>query len=204
MQLAGITKAYIVLRSGKWDIPAYLGNGGFLGMDLAYLVMSLPYGTPYTLNQAYPFVKDAVVAFGFPDILFEPDDVFVRLLSRLESDASDVLIGLFPADRSFDVDMVEFDDSERVQRIIAKPITTELRYSWAAAVWRPAFTEFLARFVAANTAEAASQPELSVGDVLQRAIQEGLRVSATVVSTQPYIDIGTPEGLQHAAEIVSS
>ena len=27
MRLAGVTRAFIVLREGKWDIPAHLGNG---------------------------------------------------------------------------------------------------------------------------------------------------------------------------------
>src|SRR6266545_7247263 len=39
MQHAGITKAYIILKNGKWDIPAYLQDGSDLGMYLAYLVM---------------------------------------------------------------------------------------------------------------------------------------------------------------------
>ena len=167
MRLGGIRKAYIVLRSGKWDIPAYLGNGSFLDMDLAYLMMSLPYGPPYTLNHGYPFVKDSIVAFGFPDILFRPDDVFVRLLSRLETHPCDVLLGLFPADRPADVDMVDVDEQDRVRRIIVKPMQTELRYSWAAAVWTPVFTEFLSRFVQTHASDAASQPDASVGDVIQ-------------------------------------
>jgi glucose-1-phosphate thymidylyltransferase len=82
MRLAGATKAYIVLRQGKWDIPAYLGDGTMLNMHLAYLMMHLPFGTPYTVDQAYPFVQDALVAFGFPDIIFQPDDAFVQLLAR--------------------------------------------------------------------------------------------------------------------------
>lgn len=32
MKFAGITKAFIILRSGKWDIPAYLGDGFRLGI----------------------------------------------------------------------------------------------------------------------------------------------------------------------------
>jgi len=48
MRLAGITKAYIVLRPGKWDIPAYFGDGLFLNMHLAYLMMRSPLGVPYT------------------------------------------------------------------------------------------------------------------------------------------------------------
>jgi glucose-1-phosphate thymidylyltransferase len=82
MRLAGVTRAYIVLREGKWDIPAYLGDGTMLNMHLAYLMMRLPFGAPYTLDQAYPFVQDALVAFGFPDIIFQPDDAFVQLLAR--------------------------------------------------------------------------------------------------------------------------
>jgi glucose-1-phosphate thymidylyltransferase len=41
MRLAGITNAYIVIREGKWDIPAYFGDGSILDMHLAYrLILS--------------------------------------------------------------------------------------------------------------------------------------------------------------------
>jgi glucose-1-phosphate thymidylyltransferase len=30
MRLANVTKAFIVLRSGKWDIPSYYGSGKLL------------------------------------------------------------------------------------------------------------------------------------------------------------------------------
>ena len=35
-QLAGITQAYLVLRKGKWDIPAYFGHGELVNMHLGY------------------------------------------------------------------------------------------------------------------------------------------------------------------------
>ena len=50
MQLAGINKVYIILRDGKWDIPAYLGDGTMLDMHLSYLMMRLPFGVPYTIS----------------------------------------------------------------------------------------------------------------------------------------------------------
>ena len=62
MRLAGITNAYIVIREGKWDIPAYFGDGSILGLNLAYLMMGLPFGVPYTIDQVYPFVQDAIIA----------------------------------------------------------------------------------------------------------------------------------------------
>ena len=69
MRLAGITKAYIVLKEGKWDIPSYFRDGSLVDMQLAYLLLGLPFGTPYTIDQAYSFVRHSTVAFGFPDIV---------------------------------------------------------------------------------------------------------------------------------------
>ena len=100
MRLAGANKAFIVLRDGKWDIPKYFGAGSMLDMNLAYLMMGLPYGAPYTADQAYPFLKNSLVAFGFPDILFGPDDAYCQLLQRQAAVHADIVLGLFPADRS--------------------------------------------------------------------------------------------------------
>src|SRR5262245_38282108 len=97
MRYAGFSKAYIVLRPGKWDIPAYFGDGSMLDMQLGYLMLGLPHGVPFTLDQAYPFVRHATVAFGFPDILFDSDDGFVRLLERQSASGSDITLGLFSA-----------------------------------------------------------------------------------------------------------
>ena len=80
MHLAGAEKAYLVLSTGKWDIPAYFGNGSMVDMALAYLMTDLPYGVPFTLDSAFPFLKNKRVLFGFPDIILQPDDVYLRLI----------------------------------------------------------------------------------------------------------------------------
>ena len=82
MYLAGNGKVYIILRKGKWGVPTYPGDGSMLNMHFTYLMVGLPYGTPFTLDQAYPFVQNTLVAFSFPDIIFDADDAFVRLLER--------------------------------------------------------------------------------------------------------------------------
>ena len=64
-----------------------------MNMQLAYLMMHLLFGVPYTLDQAYSFVQDALVAIGFPDIIFQPDDAFVRLLARQAATNADVVLG---------------------------------------------------------------------------------------------------------------
>ena len=70
----------MILRDGKWDIPSYLGDGSLVNLHLAYLMMAQPFGVPYTLDQAYPFVKDCRIALGFPDVLFESQDAFEKIL----------------------------------------------------------------------------------------------------------------------------
>ena len=70
MHLAGAQEALLILRPGKWDIPEFLGDGADLGLRLAYLTVHVPFGVPFSLNQAYPFVREATVVMGFPDHLY--------------------------------------------------------------------------------------------------------------------------------------
>jgi glucose-1-phosphate thymidylyltransferase len=74
MVRAGCTRIFFVLRPGKWDIPAYFGDGAVFGTNIGYPLMNEPYGPPFTLGQAVPFVADADVVVGFPDILLHPPD----------------------------------------------------------------------------------------------------------------------------------
>jgi glucose-1-phosphate thymidylyltransferase len=206
MRLAGAAKAYIILRQGKYDIPAYLGDGSMLEMHLAYLMMNLPFGAPYTLDQAYPFVQDAMVVFGFPDIIFEPDNAFEQLLSRQSTTRADVVLGLFPTDQPHKMDMVDLDKNGRIRRIVIKPDRTELRYTWIIAVWTAEFTRFMHTYLAAQTSasdiidEEQAPPELFVGDVIRAAIHAGMQVETVLFPEGVYLDIGTPEDLVKAVQ----
>ena len=210
MRLAGITSTYVILRSGKWDIPAYLGDGTMLGMNLAYLIMRLPYGQPYTLDQAYPFVKDATVALGFPDIIFQADDAFGQLLARQAQTGAAVVLGLFRANRPANSDMVDLSSDGRVRSIVVKPETTELTHTWILAVWAPTFTSFMHEHLATKQAKRKDTssrgaedrtPELFVGDVIQAAIEKNLRVEGLLFPKGNYLDIGTPDDLAKACEL---
>ncbi|MBD3880806.1 dTDP-glucose pyrophosphorylase [Phormidium tenue FACHB-886] len=196
MRSAGAKKAFFVLRPGKWDIPEYYGDGAMLEMHLAYITVHVAHGVPYTLDQAYPFVNQAIVALGFPDILFQPEDAFQSLLARLVRTQADVVLGLFPAENYRKVGVVDFDAAGRVSQIIEKPQETHLRYMWAIAVWMPSFTEFLHRYLKTFVPDR----ELPIGDVIQAAIHAGLHVQAEAFPTGSYLDIGTPEDLVKAVK----
>ena len=71
MHLAGIRKAYMLLRNGKWDIPTYLSDDALVDMNLGYLIVDSLFGVPYTLDCACEFGQDAGITLGFPDIIFQ-------------------------------------------------------------------------------------------------------------------------------------
>jgi len=198
MCFASITKVYVVLRDGKWDIPAYLRGGEQLGIELAYLIADLPFGAPYTVGRAVPFVRNATVAFGFPDMIYRSEDIFARLLERQAVRPADILLGLFPVEAGRQVDILDVQDDGRVRQVVVQPPDARLRSTWGVAVWTPSFSEFIDAYVRDHAATAAAEPEPSMGSVIQQAIEAGLRVEAIRVCDTPYVDIGTPEGLLEA------
>ena len=196
MRTAGVQTVYVILRDGKWDIPAYWGDGQRAGLHLAYLMMGLPHGTPFTLDQAYPFVRDKIVVMGFPDVLFEPEDAYVQLLDRLRDTEADLVLGLFPASRPEKVDMVELDGDGRPVRIVIKPSETTLTSTWVCAVWTPVFTQYLHEHLQSTLATGdAGAREMYVGHVIQAALRDGLTVDAVCFADGHCADIGTPDEL---------
>jgi glucose-1-phosphate thymidylyltransferase len=202
MSIAGVTKAFFVLRKGKWDIPNYLGEGKEYGLQLAYLTMDSSSGVPFTMDQAFPFVKNALVVFGFPDILFEPKDAFIRLVKRQGDTGADICLGLFPASSPAKMDMVELDRDNRILAIHPRPTKTRLTYTWIVAVWTPRFTCFTHQEILPESLPApqtlqgiGGDSELYLGHVIQAAIDEGLQVEAVIFSEGRCLDIGTPEDL---------
>ena len=204
MRLSEIAEVYIILRKGKWDIPEYFGDGKTLSMHLAYLMMDLPFGVPYSIDQAYPFVKDSMVVFGFPDIIFQPDTAFTSLLARQAESSADLVLGLFPARQSQKADMVDLDVDGRIHEIIIKPARTHLRYAWIIAVWTPVFTQFMHDYLIHHQDDIRRQNidsnlpqfrELFFGEVIKAAVDNHLYVEGIPFRDGTFLDIGTPDSL---------
>ncbi len=194
---AGVHRAFILLRKGKWDIPELLGDGSAFGLPLAYLAFDPTASVPETLDRAYPFAAEATVALGFPDIIVEPQAVFRPLLQRLEQSGAQVVLGLFPTDQSWKADMVELDEHDHAQRIVIKQAETPLRFTWSIAVWGPEFSRYLHDFVSADRNTPGAN-ETYVGDVIQAAIDDEMTVLGVRFEDGSFIDIGTPEDLCRA------
>lgn len=201
MRLAGVSKTCIVLRREKWDIAGYFGDGRIVDMKLAYVLTPMNDGVPFTLNAAYEFIKDSVVVFGFPDIIFKPKTAFIDLLNHLTQKKVDLVLGLFNARQPDKMDMLEMDKSGKISRIDIKPRQSTLSYTWIIAVWTPVFTRFIERFVANykanNTSDSLSKKtkEIFLGDVINAAILEKVKIDKVIFQDGDYLDIGTPEDL---------
>ncbi len=186
MKRASIEKIFIILKKGKWDIPNYLGDGSELGVNIGYLMQNLPYGVPFTLDQAFPFVAQNPVVLGFPDTIYKSRDVFAPVLKRLARSNAQVVLGLFPADEN--ADRVDIDTDGIVRRIIVKAAGSNLKFAWSTAAWQPEFSRFLHAYVSGSTA--ATREEIHIGQVIQASIESGFIVAGVRVSEYQPIDIG--------------
>ena len=204
MHLAGAAKAYVVLSKGKWDIPAYFGSGAMLDMAIAYLMTDLSYGVPFTLDSAVPFLENTRVLFGFPDIIFQPDDAYVQLQERMDAGRTDIVLGLFPVDNPQKMDLVDLNTDGTIAAIDIKPLQTNLKWTWIIAVWNGAFTQFMHDLVGRQLNDVAQAPggkiesdrkEMFVGDVIQAALGSSLKIDQVMFPQGTYIDIGSPDDM---------
>jgi glucose-1-phosphate thymidylyltransferase len=165
-------------------------------------MMDVPFGAPFTLDQAYPFVQDSLVALGFPDILIEPDEVYKKLLLKQAETNAEIVLGLFPAGNPHKTDMVELDDNGRIRALHIKPEQTQLTYTWQNAVWTPAFTHYMHDYLSAKKMlNSQHKTELFVGDVIQAAIKANMHIESVLFPDGNCLDIGTPEDLMRAVEM---
>jgi glucose-1-phosphate thymidylyltransferase len=198
LQRAGIRNTLVVTRAGKWDIPEYLGNGDRHALSVAYVVLKESAGVPWTIDAAFPFVCDKIVTLGFPDMLFQPLDLFARLLDRLNRADADVALAVLPADKPHKVDIVVTGRDDTVLDIQPKPEHVATGSAWIAAVWRPTFSSYLHQFLMEHKAT-RSDRELYPGDVIRHALSE-LRVIAVPVPSGRFLDIGTPDDMARAGQ----
>ena len=187
-----ISRQFVILRPGKWDIPAYLVSGSRLQADIAYLIADASPSVPVSLDAAYSFVQTDEVVLVFPDIDFRPVNAIEETIALRSARDASVALALVPSTRGDKVDIVSVSDSADVLDIRAKPGKGETGWTWVAAAWDTSFTQFLHDFLANGAAGPdPEQGELYVADVLNAAIWAGLSVCAARFPDGDAIDVGT-------------
>lgn len=199
---AGVNRVLIALRHGKWDVPATLVGDFLHGLAPAYMVVEETPSPAHSIAPALRLAIDDVVTLAFPDVLFEPRDALGRMLDRLAEDRADIVLGLFPSSQPERVDMVEIDAEGRLIDIVVKQPDRGLRYCWSLAVWTPTFTRYLLDRLSDEVSGGIA--EFQIGDVIRRAVTEGMRAASVVFDEGGILDIGTPEDLARAQQILGS
>jgi len=194
LSTAGVNKVFIVLRAGKWDVPATLAENPVPGVDLSYIVIEDSAGVPWTLDRAYSFVRGSDVVMGFPDILIRPRSFYRRLVDELRAGRSDVVLGVLPTTNPSKVDVVQISDHGKVHSIRPKPDDLTVAKAWIAAAWRPSFSDYLHDYLVNSPIGSSTQGEMQIGDILAASLTE-LDVRAVEFDNGHFIDIGTPEDM---------
>jgi glucose-1-phosphate thymidylyltransferase len=198
MTRMGVEKIIITLGPGKSDIMDYYGSGRTTGIPIIYNFQSVAKGMPYALDLSFPWIKpDDVIVFGMSDTIIEPENAFVDLKLAFEKLEPDLMLGLFSTQNPKKFGMVDFSaQSKVVSATIDKPLETKLTHMWGCCFWNYTFSKFMHDYL--KTCSAKEGKEVVFGDVINHAIQQGLRVCAQPVNEGRYIDIGTIEDLDQA------
>ncbi len=194
---SGVDRAVVALRRGKWDVVEALRPAHLHGVELAYVIVDETPSVAHSIAPALRLASGDLIALAFPDVIFEPRDALAHMVQARASSGADVVLGLFPTDAPERVDMVRLDEAGRPLEIVIKQPDCGLRYSWTLAVWTPHFTDYLLSHLDDDPA-AGPTGELQVGEIVQKAITDGMEVAAVAFDDGYYLDIGTPDDLARA------
>jgi glucose-1-phosphate thymidylyltransferase len=192
LHAAGVSRAVVVIAPEKEDIPAFFGDGGDTGPVLEYRRLARSPGAAWSIDEARSSVGDADTALVFPDIQFRPRTA-LRDLARVAATATaEVWLALVPSRRGEKVDLVRTDPGDAVTGIDIKPGPGREGWTWVAALWRPAFADFLHERLGAVTPGSA---ERHVGDFINDALAAGLTVRSLRFPDGAARDVGTADDL---------
>ena len=182
---AGITRAVVILRDGKWDIPAYFGDGRAAGLNLAYVVIQGSIRSlPTRSTEPIPSSPARRWLSAFPTFCSAPTMCSSGCSSTC---IAPMLISSSGATRRMtSANWICWTSTTTggFARFHLKPQTSALRFSWICAVWSASFSQFMHDYVGRERASTGRegpayhgidpQGDLPVGAVIRAAIEKGL------------------------------
>ena len=180
MRAGGAEEIRVVTRPDKHDVIGHaLAEGAAIAL-----------GEPANVSESVTLgivgaAADAVALVGFPDTLWEPLDVYARLVALVRGGA-DVALGLFRVDEPERCDVVVLDGGGGVLDIETKVPDPSSSLIWGC---------FAARVAALAGLADAAEPSVH----FLRLAREG-RVATAFLSNR-FVDIGTREAMARAGAV---
>lgn len=189
---ANIDKVYMIINSQKFELLKYYESGAYHNINIAYLCQDISgaYGLPNAIDAAYEWTKDKNVCMVLPDTICQPKDSVKELIRLHATICADVTLGVYPTDNPCALAPVIMEKDGCVKSIIDKPKTTNIYNTWNSAVWGPSFSELLHRYVQKESGKSSMKAEITLSEIFNAAIKQGLRVYGKLFENGVCHDLG--------------
>lgn len=192
LRAAGIDRCMVITSERKPELAQYLGGGGAIGLDIAYVHQTKAEGLAAAVALTVPWTKGSASCLLLPDTIVRPLDALKTMRAAFEARGADLVLGAFPTAKPRELGPVRFDPAMRVIEVQDKPAETDLANSWGLAIWGERFSAMVA----------AAPPGANLGLLFNQAAQSGLNVIACWFEAGEFHDVGTPNGLAEALPVL--
>jgi glucose-1-phosphate thymidylyltransferase len=196
LSAAGVQRCVVTISDRKPELMRYLGDGTDFQLQLAYVQQSTPSGLAVAVSLATDWARDSYSCMLLPDTIVHPCKAMSNLRQVMDREEWDLVLGVFATEVPEQLGPVRFDNDGRVLEVLDKPVSTEIRNTWAMAVWSPSFTALLHQAVAG-----AAGANLALGEIFNLAVQKGMKVKALWFPHGSFVDIGIVKGLSQMVEL---
>jgi glucose-1-phosphate thymidylyltransferase len=191
---AGVTDVGIIVGTTAEEIRAAVGDGSALGIEVTYIEQPEPLGLAHAVLTAEEFLGDDDFVMFLGDNLVEGGIRGLVEDFRRDGPEAQLLLKSVPDPQRFGV--AELDDAGGVRRLVEKPAEPA---SDLALVGVYLFTSAI--LDAARRIEPSARGELEITDAIQRLVDDGRDVRASIVSGW-WLDTGKKDELLDANRIV--
>ncbi|SHI24324.1 glucose-1-phosphate thymidylyltransferase RfbA [Desulfosporosinus lacus] len=199
LMMAGIREILII--STPEDTPIYeklFEDGSKLGLKLCYKVQESPRGLADAFILGKEFIADDRVCLILGDNIFYGQD-FVRLLHNASDLKEGAYIFGYPVKDARSFGVVEFDKNRKVVSIEEKPSKPKSNYAV------PGLYFYDNKVVEiAQSVKPSERGEIEITAVNNAYLEQGELNVILLGRGMAWLDTGTPDGLQKAAEYVEA
>lgn len=134
----------IVINDRRELLIKYLKNNCPEDINVYFVLQKEAISLPHAILQSFPLIKDKNVLFGIPDTIIVDGECFKKIYDILLNNNYDLVCGYFKTDTPEKFGMVEFGNSDLIQKFIDKPKNyTKSNWMWGILAWSPMFTASL-------------------------------------------------------------